>query len=685
MKKFIDKTTSELLMLDNILKYAPDWIYWKDVNSIHLGCSELFSKVAGFKNREEMIGKSDYECAWGNRAEKYNLDDAEVIRSGKPKLNIEDTVLLNDGREITVISNKVPLRNSDGQIIGILGIATDITNRKNMEEDLRQAKEAAEAANHAKTEFIANMGHDIRTPLTGIIGMSHILENEVQHASEKEHATIIHQSGEQLLGLLNGVLDLITVDATNEDMVLHESFDVRRVILDVIELEQSAVEAKHLKIETHVDEAIPPFLISDKMKLHRIILNLVGNAIKFTQEGHIEINAQLQSIEDNGAKIIFSVKDTGVGIPDELQDKVFDRFFKVSPSYKGLYTGNGIGLHIAQKYVDLMGGDIQLESTLGVGTTFSFTVSMNIGQTPEHEEHTAPIEFLKAASPAPLERDELKPPTQPSLNTNPNLYQVLLVEDNAPALYVLNMMMKPFDAQISTAIDAEDALDLVKSHSFDLIITDLGLPGQSGDEMTLLIRALEHEHHLKPATIIGLTGHALGEITKQCLDAGMNEVYRKPMRPEVLKNLMDKLMVPKQKPESFAKEAPSISGLGMDLPNTERQLFEMNEYPIVDMNVAIKLLGNEEMVRTIFFSLKDQGITADLAIIKKAHETGDWVTIEHYTHKIKGGACYGTVRLYHALLYMERYLKAGHTHCAEELYVQMLRVIDETLVYLDKL
>jgi two-component system, OmpR family, aerobic respiration control sensor histidine kinase ArcB len=517
--------------------------------------------------------------------------------------------------------------------------------------------------------------------------MSHILENEVQRASEKEHATIIHQSGEQLLSLLNGVLDLITVDSSNEDMVLHESFDVRRVIRDVIELEQSAVEAKHLKIETHVDEAIPLFLIGDKMKLHRIILNLVGNAIKFTLEGHIEINAQLQSIEDNSAKILFSVKDTGIGIPDELQDKVFDRFFKVSPSYKELYTGNGIGLHIAQKYIDLMGGNIQLESTLGVGTTFSFTVSMNIGQAPEHEEHTSPIERLKTSSspPAPLERDELRTPTQPSLPTNPNLYQVLLVEDNAPALYVLNMMMKLFEAQISTAVDAEAAFDLVKSHSFDLIITDLGLPGQSGDEMTSLIRAFEHEYHLKPATIIGLTGHALGEITKQCLDAGMNEVYQKPMRPEVLKNLMDKLMAPKQKPESFAKEAPSIGGLGMNLPETERQLFEMNLYPLVDMNVAIQLLGNEEMVRTIFNSLKDQGITGDLAIIKKAHETRDWVTIEHYTHKIKGGACYGTVRLYYALLYMERYLKAGHTHCAEELYVQMLRVIDETLVYLDKL
>ncbi|MBA2651066.1 MAG: PAS domain S-box protein, partial [Tatlockia sp.] len=184
-----DKTPSDLLMLDNILQYAPDWIYWKDLNSIHLGCSEQFAIAAGFNNRKEMIGKSDYDCVWRNRASKYTLDDAEVIESGKPKLNIEDTVLLSNGKEVIVISNKVPLRNSNGDIIGILGIATDITERKKMEEDLRVAKIASEAANQAKSEFIANMSHDIRTPLTGIIGMTQEMFNvadDIRPMLEKE-------------------------------------------------------------------------------------------------------------------------------------------------------------------------------------------------------------------------------------------------------------------------------------------------------------------------------------------------------------------------------------------------------------------------------------------------------------------------------------------------------------------
>ena len=205
MTEYTDKTPSELLMLDNILQFAPDWIYWKDTKSIHLGCNEQFAMVAGFKSREDIIGKSDNECAWSNRAEKYNLDDAEVIRTGKPKLNIEDIVLLNDGQEVTVISNKVPLRNAHGEIIGVLGIATNITDRKQMELDLKAAKESAEAANLAKTEFLENMRHDIRTPLTGIVGFSDILKIESDNPQIREYADNLVASSHALLDLLDGM------------------------------------------------------------------------------------------------------------------------------------------------------------------------------------------------------------------------------------------------------------------------------------------------------------------------------------------------------------------------------------------------------------------------------------------------------------------------------------------------
>ncbi len=174
----------------------------------------------------------------------------------------------------------------------------------------------------------------------------------------------------------------------------------------------------------------------------------------------------------------------------------------------------------------------------------------------------------------------------------------------------------------------------------------------------------------------------MGEITNQCLDAGMNEVYQKPMALQTLTALIEPL-VNKKKPVSELT-SQSSGGLGVDLPKTEAELFEIHHYPLLDLNVGVKVLGSEDVVRDILKSLKVDAIIDDLALIKKAHAEGDWVAVEKLAHKMKGGSDFGTVRMHYALLYMERYRKAGHTKCSEELYDQMLRVIDETMAYLDE-
>ena len=496
-----NKKSENQIFIEKIVAEIPVSGYWMNKKFIYLGCSNSMAELLELSSRQDIVGKSYQDLYDEKSAICYQTADSEVMNKGV-SLTVEEPLYFSNGTKKMYLSKKIPLYDGD-EIIGMLGISVDITDRKKMEEELRVAKEAAEAANHAKTEFIANMGHDIRTPLTGIIGMSTILEEEVQHPEEKAHATMIHQSGDQLLGLLNGVLDLITVDATNEDMVQHEVFDVRQVIDDVTELERPAVEAKHLSITTHVDEAIPLYMVGDKIKLHRILLNLTGNAVKFTKAGGIKLSAELKSIEGNEAKILFAVKDTGIGIPSELQNKVFDRFFKVSPSYKGLYAGNGIGLHIAHKYVDLMQGNIQLTSEVGVGTTFSFVLPMKIGQAPAEKINKSVEAAPLARGSTPIKTETLaKEAITTSQPIDLSQFQVLLVEDNATALNVLKIMVKKFNVQISAAMDAETALELVKKQHFDLIITDLGLPQKSGDEMTVAIRAYEQNNGLKPMTIV---------------------------------------------------------------------------------------------------------------------------------------------------------------------------------------
>lgn len=664
---------------NSLISLVPCHIYWKDRDGKYLGCNLLQAQSLGFSSPKEIIGKTDYELPWYQQAAALQAADQQVMKTQK-NYTVEETVILPDGKKYYFLSKKAALIASNGAIKGIIGISFDITDRKKMEEELHIAKEKAEAASRAKTEFIANMGHDIRTPLTGIIGFSHYLEDEIKTSEGKEHAKQIHESGEQLLSLLNGVLDMITADSANEDTVLRENFDLHHVVQDVLQLEQPAVKARHLDIETHIDEKVPHYVVGDKMKLHRIILNLAGNAIKFTKVGHIELNAILLSQEGDTATIEFQVKDTGIGIPEELQDKVFDRFFKVSPSYKGLYTGNGIGLHIAQKYVELLGGKIRLTSTVGVGTSFFFTLKMKLG-----DQHAVMVEkdYGPIASQSMSEATAIKAPTIAQTDaTNTNQLQVLLVEDNIPALHVLKMMVKRFDVQMSSAEDAESAFLLVQKQSFSLIITDLGLPQKSGDELAKDIRAYEKEQHRIPCTIVGLTGHSLGEITQKCLDSGMNEVYRKPIVPESLKALIERL---KPSKKILVAEPPnsSVSSLGVDLPNTEAELFKIEHMPLLDMNIALKILGSEEVARDIFQSLTVSGILPDLELMKAAYVAKNWDDVQRLAHKMKAGALYGTVRLHYALLYMERYCKSGHVACLEDLYKQMLRVIDETFAYIN--
>jgi CheY-like chemotaxis protein len=323
-----------------------------------------------------------------------------------------------------------------------------------------------------------------------------------------------------------------------------------------------------------------------------------------------------------------------------------------------------------------------LESTPNVGTTISFELTMKIGEKPSVDEHIKISEPIARRINIETEKksDSIHPEAHQQIDLDKP--QVLLVEDNNTAMIVLKTLVNKFDVQIATAVDAEKAFELIQSQPFQLIITDLGLPGKQGDDLSRMIRAYEKKHQRQPMMIVGLTGHAVEEIASQCIDAGMHEVYRKPMALQTLTVLMDKVIKPVS--SNSEKESSTSGGLGVDLPNTEAELFELNQFPLIDIDVGVHVLGSEEMVRDILKSLKKDAIDDDLALIKQAHAAGDWDTVQSLTHKMKGGSDFGTVRMHYALLYMERYRKAGHAKLSEGLYTQMLSVIDETMNYLDE-
>ncbi|MDP3561961.1 MAG: ATP-binding protein [Legionellaceae bacterium] len=660
-------TEWEFLQLDSVVKYAPGLLYWKDENSVYLGCNDEFARLAGLNSRTELPGKTDYDLIWKERAQFYIDVDQRVMDSGNVIINHEEEITISDGKTINAVTNKVPLFDRDGRVIGVLGITVDITKQKKTEQALQIAKEKAETANYAKTEFIANMSHDIRTPLTGIIGISDILEKLETKSNLKQFAHDIHDCGEQLLGMLNSILDIVSADHVNENDIHEDIFDIYKCVESLAGIEKPTVVLKNLDFIVNVDPQIPQYLINDQAKIHRIILNLLGNAVKFTLSGSITLDVTLINQTDNIAIIRFMVTDTGIGIPLNQQDKVFDRFFRASPSYKGLYTGHGVGLHIAQSYAKLLGGEIQLSSQEGVGTSFYFELPCKISRDDISQENLPTSEFPRKAI------DKV-------ISDVNNDICFLLIEDNPIALKILESLVSNAGYRFISVMDGESALNLAQTQSFDLIISDIGLPGISGIEFTIQVRAWEIEQQKKAVPIVGLTAHADEAVHNECLQAGMNNVFTKPMSFTILQSIISKFIPSKLPSVQQNSSTLNLSGLGPNLPDTENELFELESFPLLDIDQALQCMGNNhDVLNEVLNSLVNQEIPTEKAAIEIAYTEKNWVEIERLTHKMKGGAaCSGLVKMKYACQYLERYLKAGHSQLAEELYKQLLVVFDKT-------
>lgn len=650
----ISKRTSEKLrdtMLDNI----PAQVFWKNTDLVYQGCNKAFLDSLGLSSKDEVIGKTDFDLpVSGADSAAYQEDDRQVLNSGKAKLNIVERQTLADGSERVLATNKVPLFDEDGKVYGVLAIYIDISERIKTEKALL-------IANSAKAEFIANMSHDIRTPLGGVIGMAKILEETLTDPQEKQYAQWVNECGQQLLSLLNGILDVVSADNINSHDVTLDTFDLHKCIQDITQLELPTVKLKNIELRIEIDDNIPQFLVSDRTKLHRIILNLLGNAIKYTPKGHVGISIKLLATMKDAVRLQFRIFDTGVGIPDELQPKVFDRFFRVDPSWKGMYKGHGIGLHIAQTYVELLGGEIRLSSKVNQGTTVQFELVMKTGHQSEKME-------LPGSSSSKTEIQTT------CINAHKKIPNLLLIEDNLIALRTIEKCVNKAGYHFTSVTDAETALDMVKKTHFDLIITDLGLPGMSGYELTVAIREWENLSQRKPTPIVGLTAHAGKDVTENLHQAGMNKVFIKPATFELLGQIVEEFVV-MNKSDKISKT------LGYELPACENTLFDLADFPLLDIENGIKSVGTEDALRELLGLMLEEELPKDEFAIKAAYLENKWDIVEKIAHKMKGGAVYcGTIKLKYACQYLERYRKAGYSKHLERLYLQLIDVVNDTKI-----
>ncbi len=637
---------------ENILALMPGHVYWLDRNNVYLGCNNIQAKHASLSSRQEIVGKTNSDLPWkGEQAVELDKLNLQVMETGIADSKIENAIMA-DGDGV-YFSQKVPLRDDRNEVIGLLGISIDITELKNTEAALTIAKENAEAANRAKIEFIANMSHDIRTPLSGVVGMSRLLEERLTQPEHKQFAHWINQSGEQLLGLLNGILDIVSAENVSDCDIVEETFDLRKCINDIVQLEQPTMQLKQIELNVEIDEFAPQFIVTDRAKLHRVLLNLLGNAIKFTQAGHITIDVKLVDFNGDSTYLQFQVIDTGIGISAEHQDKIFDRFFRASSSYEGVYTGYGVGLHIAQTYVKLLGGELNFTSQQGMGTTFYFDLPVSVAKP---EEYTV----VNGASPL-LGRQQIDSGTEP---------HILLVEDNAIALRMVELIAAQAGCRYTSVMNGEDALALAKTIDFDLIITDIGLPGCSGYELTRCIREWETAQQKCAITIVGLTAHAHDK--NQYLQSGMDDVFCKPLNLQIMESILSQYI---DGSDTTSKQNKFRDGL----PDLDSQLFDLEQFQLLDIEHAAQRIGNKSVLLEMLHLMATQEIPSDQLALHDAHATRDWAAIEKLAHKMKRGAVYcGTFKMQYACQYVEGYHKAGYMELLEQLYQQLLRVLEET-------
>ncbi len=492
-------------MLYTVLDTAPFRIFWKDRNSRYLGCNRKFADEAGKQSPADLIGLTDYDLPWAVNAEMFRQDDAAVMASGQSKLAYEEPMDFPDGRRIWASTSKVPLRDASGQVFGVLGSYEDITERKSAHQELLVAKEEAERANAAKSEFLSRMSHELRTPLNAIIGFSQLLETHSNPPLSEQQADNVHEirkAGEHLLEQVNEVLDLSRIESGRIELSV-EPVAVAALATACVAQVQHLAAKRGVIITSELDGGLT--VLADYLRLRQVLINLLSNAIKYNRDGgRVEISAKP---DDGGWRI--EVRDTGHGIAPENISRLFRPFERLESSYTGI-EGTGIGLALVKKLVEAMQGQIGVASEPGVGSTFWCILPAAPSQALPPSE---PQEKVGAGGTAPV--------------ATSRRYTVLHIEDNPINLKLVKkfLAVRP-DIELLEATSAESGLDIVRSKRPDLILLDINLPGMDG---------FSAMNHLKddPATrdipVVAVTANAMLRDVERGIAAGFTAYLAKPL------------------------------------------------------------------------------------------------------------------------------------------------------------
>jgi PAS domain S-box-containing protein len=523
IRKEAERHNARLLLRQRaILDNLPMMAWLKDTESRLVMINEPYAKACG-RNIEECIGKNDFDLFPEEMANGYIADDLKVCASGQ-KTQTEEAISTPEGVKWHQ-TFKTPLFDETGKVVGTTGIAQDITDKKNLLDQLITAKEKAETATKAKSSFLATMSHEIRTPMNGVIGMTSLLLDSALNPEQREYADIVRKSGENLLSLINDILDFSKIEAGKMDLEIL-NFDLRITLEDTAELLALKAADKGLELICRIDPAVPSYLRGDPGRLRQIITNLTGNSIKFTQQGEIVISASITSTEQDHATILFEILDTGIGIPSDRLNALFTPFTQVDGSTTRKYGGTGLGLAICKQLSELMGGEIGVTSVEGKGSTFWFTARFE-KQSPESIQYTETSDA--------------------TVYTDIAGVRILVVDDNATNRKLMTTLLTQWGCHYEAAIDGNEGLALLhkavlEGDPFKVALLDHEMPGMDGQELGRRIKAdpLLESTLMVMVTSIGQRGDAA--ILEQI---GFDGYLAKPVRQSQLRDCISLVLARK--------------------------------------------------------------------------------------------------------------------------------------------
>ncbi|HNP45788.1 MAG TPA: PAS domain S-box protein [Panacibacter sp.] len=558
-------------------------------DGIILFANQTFCSMSGYEV-EEVIGRETFEILLGDSAQVVKNEITEKRAKGVSEA-YELAVKNKRGELKWWLISGAPIFNETGVFTGSIGIHLDITEQKNLEQQLRVAKKDAEESSMAKEVFLANMSHEIRTPMNAIMGMSRQLKKTILDEKQRGQLNAITSASENLLVIINDILDFSKIESGK--LTLERiGFRIREVIEHCGQVVEYKLREKGLRFESFIASSMADVFIGDPYRLNQVLLNLLSNAIKFTEKGNISISCTLESQSENHQLVNIAVTDTGIGMTEEFMDSLFSKFSQEDESISRRFGGTGLGMSISKQLVEMMGGQIRVDSKKGFGTSIYISLRLRIGSAddlPAREDTLSDSSILKGS-------------------------KLLLAEDNEMNRIVANTILEQYGAVVDNAFNGNEAINMLNAAKYDLVLMDVRMPEMDGLEATAFIR----QNISTSLPVIALTANALKQEQEKCLKAGMNDFLSKPFDEEDLVKMIAKWL---------GKEINLQGGRSNFTKDKSRPMYNLEKIKTISR-------GNTQFVKKMLQIFITESISS-VEQLRENYSLKDYAKIKSISHKMK--------------------------------------------------